>query len=150
MSKLEDIQARAEKATKGPWALGRLYGQHLRHGEMDCAWCGKGLVLVKVVQAKTSNPRDFTDTVHYHYDPNDDSWRDIVSLATGDEITGNYDYEAGGVASTEEDARFIAHTREDIPYLIAELLGERERCAAVAERTRGTGRAIAAAIRNQG
>lgn len=34
------------------------------------------------------------------------------------EITSNFEYEAGGVASTPEDAAFIAAARTDVPDLV--------------------------------
>lgn len=92
--------------TPGPWIVGRTVGQHLRHGEDRCHWCADGPP-IRVYETKTSNPKNFTDTVHEHLWEVEDGWRNIVA-ADGTTIVGNYDYEAGGVCTSKADALLIA------------------------------------------
>lgn len=53
----------------------------------------------------------------------EDDWHRIAG--PGGQVCGNYGYEEGGVIR-EEDAAFIAHSREDIPALVAEVRRLRE------------------------
>ena len=118
---LQALTTRCEQATKGPWDwrwsfvdAGVNDGSFpdwpvgIRRG--TCAYCGnKKAVLVR--EYKDEQGR----SLHQHRFPSD-VWHDIVAF-NGKLITGNYDYEEGGVLH-EEDATFIAHAREDLPTLV--------------------------------
>jgi len=59
-----------------------------------------------------------------------DGWHDgegheIMGDSTESIVCGNYDCDLGGVIESK-DAAFIAHAREDIPALVAELTKVRE------------------------
>lgn len=105
------------KHTPGPWIVGSVWGQHLKHGETTCHHCGK-LPLLSITESKAGNPRDYCDTVHNHLWTGEGEFRTIVSQ-TGETIVGNYDYEAGGVATSEADARLIAAAPELLQALQA-------------------------------
>lgn len=51
----------------------------------------------------------------------DELWRNVYSDATYGKIVGGYDYEDGGVASTEADAVFIANSWQYVKDLINEV-----------------------------
>lgn len=65
-------------------------------------------------------------TLPEFYKPGDtDAWT-WAEIRSGEEhVTGNFDYENGGVIK-EADAHFIAHARADIPALLAERAALRE------------------------
>jgi len=130
MDKLQEIKAREAKATPGPWDNENGYmicgvndGSHkdwkppkrIKSGE--CAFCGNGDPIA-IVQ---KNGKTFHVHKYAKDDRYSDAWHNIASASTYDDITGNYDYEEGGVCSTKEDSDFIAHAREDIPWMIAEI-----------------------------
>src|SRR5690348_15626761 len=115
---LAAITARAEAATAGPWRVGRAtfacYREHpsrLHHGEPGCAYTFDGWS-----DDWHSISRDLP------YTP------DSVEIENST-ICGNYDYEEGGVATTPEDAAFIAAARTDLPTLVAEVERLREALA---------------------
>lgn len=91
--RLKEIRERLEKATPGPWLKGSWRGQ-----------CKKS---------------------HYHggesckYDYTLDASAACVSTATeNQELIGYDDY---GPVLGDNDAEFIAHAREDIPFLLSEI-----------------------------
>jgi hypothetical protein len=111
--RINEIKARLRVATPGPWVRCDVGGQCYineaghRHGAGKC---------------------DYRQTIHEH---DHDIYAGIVETgAFCDDaimVCGNYDYEAGGVVR-KEDADFIVHAREDVPYLLdllSELLGEK-------------------------
>lgn len=95
---IEEIEARANAATPGPWMMdsgmkcledGDSHFQHVLAAGMDNPACGQGIA----------------DTYH------------------SPSITVPWDGEVQTIPPTHgkiEDARFIAHAREDVPKLIAE------------------------------
>lgn len=102
----------ATEYTKGPWEIASYYeagvndGTHpgwnppnnIPHGQ--CAFCGNPEgKLIKEYKVNGG-------TTHLHRFPSSD-WHDIYSV-NGTKITGNYDYEEGGVCNSEADARLIA------------------------------------------
>ena len=60
----------------------------------------------------------------------DDNWAGAYIIGGTEYIAGMWDYDDGGICSTQDDAEFIAHARQDIPYLLRrleaaeELIGE--------------------------
>lgn len=120
---LQEIEDRCNKATAGPWWEGLIREQ---------AWIGKGENFYGQVPPgevgvcpcclKSKNQPSLVRTIEevtYHFHK-DDCWTEIYA-ASGDLIVGMYDYDMGGVASTKEDAKFIAHARHDVPSLLAEV-----------------------------
>lgn len=134
---LDAIDARAKKATGGPWHNDRNYedclegdGVHDTH-KGTCWCCGKGPLVEKRLQ-----PHGRTTHIHEVRTDNSydgDSWYQITSGATHQNLTGPYGAdgdERGGILSSEEDSNFIAHARTDVPELVAyvlELEGELSR-----------------------
>lgn len=89
--RLEEIKARAEKATPGPWSADD------EHGDIpgaERAWC----------VSKITESGDYSHDIAY------------LSTDCADPI---------GTQETA-DAEFIAHAREDIPWLVAEVERLRE------------------------
>jgi len=116
---LEPIKAREAAATKGPWKIGWTAEAHVYSGTDKCAFCERcGPVVMRSV-GTPSDPERFGEATHRHW-ISDDDWHRI-STEFGVEICANYDYESGGIASSEVDADFIAHARQDIPALLREI-----------------------------
>ena len=130
MTRIEEIRARLEAATPGPWECGDRY--HVagvlpaRFGEGKCAYCSR------MGEPEWAGRRDINGTkmlAHVHI--TDEAWSPY----------GIYAYPEPGspycvVVETDEyglisdiDATFIAHARDDVPYLLDQL--------AVAEADRG-------------
>lgn len=118
------IKARARAATPGPWTTDRMLTAGVYDGTEtwrpasiaigQCAFCWNpdATLLADRVDEKGWHH-------HVHRIPMGD-WHDISSLSTFEPITGNYDDEEGGICSTEEDAEFIVHSREDMEALVAD------------------------------
>lgn len=113
-AELQEIEERCNKATAGPWYSNFSRGQE---SGGKCFYCRNGNPVVKCVTL---------EGLSYHLHEWEDCFQEIISDA-GVMIVGNYDYESGGVASTKEDAEFIAHARQDIPALLAEIKRLQER-----------------------
>ncbi len=116
---LAAIRARCEAATPGPWEWERSYSVAYPGTDGKCCYClsPKANELVREFVAEDGRP------AHVHrfaWDDYPDKWH-FIDSADGTTITGNYDYEDGGVASKREDADFIAHARTDVPALLAEV-----------------------------
>lgn len=125
--RLEQIKAREQAATAGPWETRVAYmAAGVNDGTWSashsvplgrCAFCHHDGTFVR----SFVNPQG--QTMHMHrFAGNDelDEWHTIYAL-TGDQIAGSYDYDSGGICSTPADAGFIAHARQDIPDLLAEI-----------------------------
>lgn len=112
--RLREIKERCERATPGPWRVGNPYVVAPVRDD-KCMLCDMSEPLATV----TENGQ----TCHVHFDDRqyEDDWRDIASESTFETIVGDYSYDSGGVATTRADAEFIAHAREDVPALIAEV-----------------------------
>ena len=109
---LQEIEDRCNKATEGPWYGNFLRGQVYKWaGTTICSYCETGKPLIKVITI---------DGANYHLHKSLDDFREIVS-DTSVLIACNYDEDESGVASTKEDAEFMAHARQDIPALLAEI-----------------------------
>lgn len=119
----EGLRLLAE-STPGPWEIGTNYwtagvndGTHrdwrpprtIAPGECTYCWNPDGIL----VEAFSKGGESF----HTHRFT-DDKWHDIVSAKTRENITGNYDYEAGGVSSSEADARLIVWLRNHAEELL--------------------------------
>lgn len=107
--RLDEIRARVEAATPGPWMGG--YIAYWHKCQNDCAepqwWNDEpGHNIVRVIEPGIGVPKD-----------------EIESHV----IAGNYDHGSGGIVHTN-DLQFIAHARQDVPALLAEI--ERLRDAA--------------------
>lgn len=150
---LAAIEAREAAATKGPWRTGGFY---MSAGVNDGGEFCEGSVVPKFPPGrcdycrKKSEPCEVSeerDGRVYHVQwlgnpDSNDNWHRISSAATRTTITGNYDYDCGGVCSTPADAAFIVGARDDVPTLLAmvhhlrvenavAVATERARCAAV-------------------
>ena len=142
-AEIDEIERREQAATPGPWEhdhyylSGAIQGAKLRElgfrgdiqdGDCSLCWHGQNAPCVKVYTDPDSGLVYHVHRFVQEQDAMDGHWwGNIVSAATQGEITGNYDYEEGGVCSTEQDAEFIASARTDIPALIATVRHERER-----------------------
>lgn len=108
---LEQIKKRAEAATPGPWDR----AWYMAQGDTSCPCGERG----KLLHSYPSGDDRFR-TYHIHEGSRFEDDHAITSLATFDEVAGNFDYEEGGIIR-REDAEFIAHAREDVPALVAEV-----------------------------
>jgi len=109
---LKAIEAREEEATPGPW------GYDPAHGECEnTETCPNGLE-----RDKRGSADECEDCDHWYLE-------DSASLS-GPTYLGDH----GDEGFRTKDAEFIAHSRQDVPALIAEVKRlERERDAAIAD-----------------
>ena len=119
--RLAEIEARLGKATQGPWRVGGVKmscliqhnGQRYGgHGSGACVYTFNGWY------EPESNNDAFVHDIYRDDQP-------IGSLTEPTMIAGNYDYESGGIVRYE-DANFIAHSRDDVGWLIKEVKRLRE------------------------
>lgn len=118
MDKSKVVADGVGKHTPGPWTCAWMYltagvndgthpqwnpPAHIKTGQ--CAYC---------TNDEAPFVRAYTDekggSCHVHRFPSED-WHDIYA-ADGTRITGNYDYEEGGVCSSEADAKLISKAPE--------------------------------------
>ena len=111
---LTAIEARAVAATPGPWVYDASFWYGLA---ADCHLC----------RERRNGPVVAThEDAHVHRARHDRRvprwWTEISSEATQDIVVSNHTWAASfnGV-HTQVDAAFIAHAREDIPALVAEV-----------------------------
>ena len=118
-ARVAEIRERAEKATEGPWDH---TGQHVwcAEGTQEC--CGRGMPL-------TDDGIEVTGYVCCGQP--EVNWQQVQVAESG-----------------ETDADFIAHAREDIPWLLSQLTATLARAEA-AEKERDGLRAINDAMRDQ-
>jgi len=122
---LAQVRARCEAATAGPWSAGVFYIAATVNDGANPTWAPPPTIPVgECAYCREGNPVRVRkglrgETLHVHALDGVGDWHGIYSTTTGDAITGNYDHEEGGVCSTEADAAFIAHAREDVPTLLA-------------------------------
>ena len=94
--RLDEIRSRAEAATPGPWTIEPLdrkyYGTEILDGNAE--------LLFTIWRENESGP----------------SVREIERSG----LDGDFDWSHMELADDYADATFIAHAREDIPYLLAE------------------------------
>jgi hypothetical protein len=139
--KIEEGLRLAEKATPEPWDNKTYY---MRSGVNDsshknwrppkdipkdrCNHCKDAAEPCKVTENVDGKGNFHRHEFHPGAEFFDDMvwWHDIVSTSTGEEITGNYDYEDGGVKSKEEDSDFICAARTLLPLALSELKEARQ------------------------
>ncbi len=122
---LEAIKAREAEATKGPWRAAYSEQEH-RTGSLMCKdTCGNGDIPIRITQLKPSIDWPGTEG---HVMCDRSSVDDVISETTDEHVVccGGHDYDDCGFVSPS-DAEFIAHARQDVPALIAEV--ERLRAA---------------------
>ena len=108
-AELAAIAERADKATSGPWRLGSPFFQCLlNHGD---EYHGKGKCRYTFQGWNDDNYYEIYRDIGYTEQTED--------KGTEPPICGTWNFEEGGV-KREEDARFIAAARQDIPALLAE------------------------------
>lgn len=88
---LDQLQELTDKATSGPW---HKFDSYESYGENKGKWEGARIV------AAALRPKEY--------------WHDEGAVT----ICSTFDYEEGGVCSTEEDAKFIIAARTAMPLLI--------------------------------
>lgn len=110
--RLRALEALYQSATEGPWAVGQIIVLDVNSKTRRCVYCDRGARLLKEFQENGV-------LKHWHF--TEDHWHNVVSMATGLEVVGQYDYEDGGIASTPGDAAFIAESRTALPALLAEI-----------------------------
>lgn len=108
---LDAMEARAGAATKGPWeVVPRTVDAMLEDGD-ECQYCGEGRPLDSSEDYREDDG-SLSYTMHRHVtEPHH-------VVAGGIEITGQVDYEEGGVIRGADTA-FIAAARTEHPALIA-------------------------------
>lgn len=135
-AKLQEIEARANAATPGPWRSGGFYGLgRVQDGDHAgwvlggafpigrCAFCARAPEPCSATVMHRGEYDAAPRAYHAHWiaaEPGE-GWQGISSDAVALAITGNYDYDRGGVRSTPEDSAFIAAARTDVPDLVAEV-----------------------------
>ena len=133
---MAEIEARANAATPGPWRSGGFYGlarandgdtAGWRHGAAlplgRCTFCRDAAGPCPATLMHRGEYDAAPRAYHAHWiaaEPGE-GWQGISSDAAALAITGNYDYDRGGVCSTPEDSAFIVHARADVPALVAEV-----------------------------
>lgn len=123
---LDEIRARAEKATPGPWERGHVWllaglifddaGNRLkdRTSATRCCYCHLG----EPVWSGMTDINGKQMRAHRHRDPAPYAPESAISDADGGMVV--YGGEDSGIVDAA-DAEFIAHAREDVPALIAEV-----------------------------
>lgn len=95
--RLAQIASRVEAATPGPWVWAGETSEH------DFQW--------HEVNART-HEQEYSCVV-------DHGWQHEGCFDIGPGVVGSWGYDADGVMMEVADATFIAHAREDVPYLLA-------------------------------
>lgn len=108
----QEIRERCEKATKGPWRA---------RAEIDRGDDLQGTATLYTVCAGKEDWRD--NKGHFH--PDDARYVIDEIHVAGCGYDRDYGYPEGGI-QRKEDASFIAHAREDVPYLLDALASLRE------------------------
>lgn len=132
---LDDIEARANAATEGPWERGDVW--HWagvlaeKFGEGRCAWCQVDGEPVWIGEADINGRQMLA---HQHRDPTPYAYDHYISNEHG-LVAGPYGYEEGGVIDPA-DTEFIVHARTDVPALVAVVERQRAAIAAVRHITR--------------
>ena len=122
MMDLQAIEARLEAATLGPWRRPepKIYDSYVALEDCSCAngWDnGESRITLEESGLEDEDGNEYhrhTETDYHH-----------VIGSNGHGVTGNYDWEAGGIME-EADTEFIAHAPEDIRALLAEVKAVRE------------------------
>ena len=115
MSRLEEIEARAQAATPGPWEVSYWYEWHRADSRRCAETCGRG-----------KTPLATRMAVKYEHHATGRSVEDIVVAGRHHLICPGHGYEESG-SIDEAEAEFIAHARSDVPWLLAEVRHLREK-----------------------
>ncbi|MFC4225447.1 hypothetical protein [Lysinibacter cavernae] len=122
--RIAEICARAEAATAGPWTTSER--DHFNYEVDDDGICSRCVHYPESPLKEVFIQND--QTWHSHYEP-------AHHVMSGDTcITGNYDYEIGGILE-DNDTIFIAHARSDIPFLLRELNAANEKLSKIQKLT---------------
>lgn len=109
---LQPLKDRLAAATPGPWEVVPEFDTYMIDGPDDeCTYCQAGDKPVKVEEYEEFETSP-AYTVHYHAG----EAHHINAVGVG--ITGNYDYEVGGILDGK-NTEFIAHAPTDQAKLIA-------------------------------
>ncbi|MEZ2373093.1 hypothetical protein [Arthrobacter sp. RCC_34] len=106
---LDRLEALADAATPGKWMAraDELTWMLEPDDEFGCGYCEDGAPLIIVKEFGSDSGRSFT--MHYHQG----ATHHVEVDGSDNPITGNYDYEEGGILETA-DAVFIAETGPDV------------------------------------
>lgn len=115
---LDAMEARAAAATKGPWEVVPRTDDSVIEADDECHYCGEGRTLVSAEEYE-GDETTASYTLHRH----EAAPHHVV--AGGTEITGQVDYEEGGIIRAEDTA-FIAAARTEHPALIGEVRRQAE------------------------
>ncbi len=115
--------------TQGEWRAGIYYAYSKINDGSDPSWNApnripQGRCALCAQKKRPCRTRRTVDGVNYHVNRTNTSWHMITSAKTHRQITGNYEYEEGGVCSTKQDAEFIAlctSETEGVPELLRQL-----------------------------
>ena len=122
---LQAIEARLEAATLGPWRRPepKIYDSYVTLEDCGCAngWDnGESRITLEESGLEDEDGNEYhrhTETDYHH-----------VIGSNGHGVTGNYDWEAGGIME-EADTEFIAHAPEDIRALLGAVKAVRDAVA---------------------
>jgi hypothetical protein len=118
---LTKLQGLCDNATPGPWSNDVSYGEYGVKSK-KCFLCGRDDSPVVGTRPAVAHEIETNGCKQYHtHEYPNSKWHDISSKSTFERITGNYDYEEGGVCSSKADSDFIAAAREAVPQLLAEV-----------------------------
>ena len=114
MNEIQEIEARLAAATPGPWRRPepKIYNSYVALEDCSCAngWDnGESRITLEESGLEDEDGNEYhrhTETDYHH-----------VIGSNGHGVTGNYDWEAGGIME-EADTEFIAHAPEDMKLLL--------------------------------
>lgn len=115
------IRQRAEQATPGPWVVDYMELHH-RKGSPNCLErCAAGIKPDRVYHqsAEEAARQKYTET-EIHVMVQRDVVVDVVAANEEHVVCNGHDYNDGGYVSPQ-NAEFIAHSREDIPFLLQQI-----------------------------
>lgn len=119
MSRPDEIRARLEAATEGPWEPGEVF-LHAgvlpeRYGPGRCAFCHLGAPVWEGV-------RDINGVLmeaHRHRTPEPLGTDYLISGPHGSMVAGGFAGDGGGGILRVEDVQFVVGARADVPDLLA-------------------------------
>lgn len=124
--RLEAIENRERLATAGPWRCGNPeFSCILDHGTRSLAGLLTHPPYAKGCIYQFSGWRENTNEIHVDRDYSQVSYsgdvpRELHQVYSENRIAGTWDYDLGGIEKPK-DVDFIAHAREDIPYLLSQV-----------------------------
>lgn len=121
------IQGRVDAASQWPWKItDGVESEILFEGE--CGRCENGLPLIRVETRTWDGER--STPVHFHQVE-----AHHVASASGEAVTGNYDYEDGGILN-QVDTELIEQAPADLAWLLGRSNRAREMVTALRARSR--------------